>query len=63
MSWNRKRRYRRQWEKYQQRCDLLSYGRELWFMGRDYNGRWDASWVMIRRNLINRGVPSKELTR
>ena len=62
MSWNRRRRYLRRWERYQRRCDVLSYGTEMWFMGRDYNARWDARWAITRHNLINRGVASKELS-
>lgn len=63
MSWNRKRRYLRRWEVYQKRCDLLAYGWDGWFLGRDYNARWDARWAITRHNLINRGTPSQELTR
>lgn len=62
MSWNRKRRYLQRWERYQRRCDMLSYGKELWFMGRDYDGRWDAMWKLTRHKAILRGTPSKELT-
>lgn len=62
MSWNRKRRYLMRWERYQRRCDTLAYGKELWFMGRDFNARWDARWKIARHNLINRGTSSQELT-
>lgn len=62
MSWNRKRRYQHRWEQYQKRCDLLVFGPDEWFRGRDYDAYWDARWKIKRHNLINRGISSRELS-
>jgi hypothetical protein len=60
---SRARRYYLRWERYQRRCDVLGYGRDEWFMGRDYDARWDVRWKLKRHQMINKGVPSQELTR
>lgn len=56
MNMSRKRRYALRWIRYQRRCDVMSNGPELWFLGKDYGGMWDARWKVRRRKLINRGV-------
>lgn len=62
MSWSRKRRYALRWKKYQRRCDTLTYGREGWFMGKEFMGTSAAYWKVRRHQLINWGVPSGQLT-
>lgn len=62
MSWNRRRRYALRWRKYQQRSDFLTFGPDLWFKGKEYDGQWKAHWAVRRHQVINMGVPSSELS-
>lgn len=61
MSWSRRRRYALRWHRYQQWSDMLTYGKEDWFMGKEYRGRYNSYWAYRRHQLINRGVPSAQL--
>jgi len=51
---SRARRYRNRWRRYQQRSDFLTMGKELYFMGKAYDGDWLANWAVRREELIRR---------
>jgi hypothetical protein len=59
---NRARRYARRWRRYQQRSDFLTYGRENYFFGKEYDGGWLASWQVYRRALLPKLGSLKDVT-
>jgi hypothetical protein len=52
---NRAKRYAQRWYRYQDRCDVLVYGRNLYFLNKEYDGSWKSQWAVHRHKLVNRG--------
>lgn len=57
MSRNRRRTYALRWRRYQERCDTLVYGRDMWFMGKEYRASWVSNFRTRRDKLMSQGIP------